>query len=180
VGKQTVLFILIVGLITAIGCSENNKIAEIAEITKIEEQNKAVIRRLHSEISKGNQAIFDEVLSADYIRHCQAMSPEFQELHGTDIFKAFIADFLTAIPNCNDSILFLMAENDKVAYITNMTGTQTGPLGGLPASGKSFELINIIIHRFENGKIVESWVSWDNVAMLSQLGLLPSSFSNQP
>ena len=25
----------------------------------------------------------------------------------------------------------------------------------------------------ENGKIAESWVSWDNVAMLSQLGFFP-------
>jgi len=172
--RQNILFILIIGLIGVLGCSEEDQIA------KIEEQNKATVFRLHREISNGNQAIFDEVLSPDYIRHCQAMSPEFQELQGTDLYKVFMADFLTAIPDCNDSVLFVMAENDKVAYITRMTGTQIDPLGGLPASGKEFMLINIVIHRFENGKIAESWVSWDNVAILSQLGLLPLSATTQP
>ena len=56
-----------------------------------------------------------------------------------------------------------------------MTGTQTGEMDGLPPSGKSYSIVNIIIHRFENGKIAETWVSWDNVAMLTQLGYFPPS-----
>lgn len=175
--KQNILFILIVGLITVLGCSNEN---EMAKITKMEEQNKATVLRLHSEISKGNQAIFDELLTHNYVRHCQAMSPQFQELRGLELFKAFIADFLTAIPDVKDSVLFLMAENDKVAYITNMTGTQSGSMGGLPPSGRKFALTNIIIHRFENGKIAETWVSWDNVSMLTQLGLYPPTAPPQP
>jgi steroid delta-isomerase-like uncharacterized protein len=156
------------------GCSERISTAQI------EKRNKALVQRIHAEISKGNQAIFGEVLSPDYVRHCQAMPPEFQELHGTDQFKAFIADFLTAVPNCNDSILFVMAEDNKVAYVTKMTGTQTGPMGNLPASGKEFSLTNIVIHRIQEGKIKETWVSWDNVAMLSQLGFFPPPPAEQP
>lgn len=171
-GRKVILVILLGGLIAILGCSGEDQSAKISEI---EEQNKATVRRLHSEMSKGNQAIFDELLTHNYIRHCQAMAPEFQELRGTEVFKAFIADFLTAVPDVKDSILVMIAENDKVAYVTNMTGTQTGTMGGLPPSGKSFAVTNIIIHRFENGKIAESWVSWDNVAMLTQLGLFPPS-----
>jgi len=138
-----------------------------------------MVQRIHAEISKGNMAIFDEVLSPDYVRHCQAMPPEFQELHGTDQFKAFIADFLTAVPDCYDSVLFVIAENDMVAYVTKMTGTQTGPMGELPASGKEFTLTNIVIHRIGDGKIAETWVSWDNVTMLTQLGFFPPPAPDQ-
>jgi len=67
----------------------------------------------------------------------------------------------------------MFAQGDKVAYVSTMTGTQTGPMGDLPASGKSFTVVNIIIQRLEGGKIAETWVSWDNVAMLSQLGFFP-------
>jgi steroid delta-isomerase-like uncharacterized protein len=149
------------------GCSEDQK------ITEMEEQNKALIKRIHAEVSQGNMAIFDEVLSPDYVRHCQAMPPEFQELRGTEQFKVFLADFVTAVPDCKDSVNFVIAEGDMVAYVTTMTGTQAGPLGELPASGKEFTLTNIVIHRFEDGKIAETWVSWDNVAMLTQLGFFP-------
>jgi steroid delta-isomerase-like uncharacterized protein len=149
------------------------------QISKVEEDNKALVRRIHAEVSKGNLGIFDEVLSPDYVRHCQAMPPGFQELHGTDQFKSFLADFLTAVPNCNDSVLFVIAEGNMVAYVTKMTGTQTGPIGDLPPSGKEFTLTNIVIHRIENGKVAETWVSWDNVAMLTQLGFFPLPTGDQ-
>jgi steroid delta-isomerase-like uncharacterized protein len=172
--RDVLLPLLVIGCIGFLSCSEVCKIAET------EEQNKDLIRRLHAEVSKGNQSIFDEVLSPDYVRHCQAMPPEFQELHGTDIFKAFIADFLSAVPDCHDSILFIIAEDDMVAYVTEMTGTQTGPMGELPASGKEFTLTNLIVHRIKDGKIAETWVSWDNVSMLSQLGHFPPPTPGQP
>lgn len=156
---------LIFSIFTA--CSQDSVVRQT------EEQNKALIRRIHAEVSKGNTTIFDEVLSPNYVRHCQAMPPGLQELHGTDQFKAFIADFLTAVPDCNDSVLFVIAEGNMVAYVTHTTGTQTGPMGDLPPSGKTFTLTNIVIHRIENGKVAETWVSWDNVAMLTQLGFFP-------
>jgi predicted ester cyclase len=60
-----------------------------------------------------------------------------------------------------------------VAYISTMTGVHTGSLGDLPATGKEFTLVNIIMQRLENGKIVETWVSWDNLAFLTQIGAFP-------
>ena len=141
----------------------------------MEERNKAVVRYVHEEIAKGNTAVFNEVLTPNYIRHCQAMPPELQELHGTEQFKGFIKEFLEAVPDCRDTIDLIIAEGDKVAYITTMTGTQTGPMEPYAATGKKFSLVNIIIHRFENGKIAETWISWDNVAFLTQLGLFPPS-----
>jgi len=172
--KPVILIFVVLVLNVLVGCSEESKVRQM------EEQNKALVQRIHAEVSKGNMGIFDEVLSPDYVRHCQAMPPEFQELHGTDQFKAFIVDFLTAVPDCNDSVLFIIAENDMVAYVTKMTGTQTGPMGELPASGKEFALTNIVIHRIEDSKIAETWVSWDNVAMLMQLGFFPPPPAKQP
>ncbi len=148
------------------GCGE-------CEVSKVEEQNMALVRHVHAELAKGNLTVFDEVLSPDYVRHCQAMPPELQELHGTEQFKAFIADFWGSVSDFRETIDVMFASGDKVAYVTTMYATQTGPMGDLPATGKSFEVVNIIIHRFVDGKIVETWVSWDNLAMLAQLGLFP-------
>ena len=152
------------------GCGNNNADTVTSEI---EQQNKAIVRRIHDEASKGNLSVYNEYLSANYIRHCQAMAPEYQELRGTEQFLAFLGDFYNAVPNAKDSIEVMLAEGDKVAYVMRTSGKQTGQMGNLPPSNKDFELVNIIIHRFENGKIVESWVSWDNIAMLSQLGYFP-------
>jgi len=140
---------------------------------EIEQRNMAVVRGAHAALARGDLEGFKAVIAPDYVRHCQAMPPGLQELHGTDQFFAFIEEFLVAVPEYEDTLTQMIAQGDKVAYVSTMTGVQTGPMGDLPATGKEFRLVNIIIQRLENGKVAETWVSWDNVAFLSQLGLLP-------
>lgn len=149
------------------GCSTDCNLA------KMEEENIATIRYIHAEVAKGNMDAFDEVLAPNYVRHCQAMPPELQEMHGSEGLKAFVGDFISSVSDYSETFDVIVADSDKVAYVTTMTATQTGPMGELPASGKKFTCVNIIIQRFEKGKIAETWVSWDNVAMLSQLGFFP-------
>jgi steroid delta-isomerase-like uncharacterized protein len=108
-----------------------------------------------------------------YVRHCQAMPPGLRELQGTEEFFAFLQDFVAAVPEYEDTLSQMIADGDRVAYVSTMRGVQRGPMGGLPATGNEFTLVNIIIQRLEDGKIVETWVSWDNVAFLTQLGLMP-------
>ena len=156
------------------GCSQDSYVRDL------EEQNKALIRRIHAEVSNGNLEIFDEVLSPDYARHCQSMPPELQEIHGTEVFKEFVADFVNAVSNCKDEIDFIIADSNMIAYVTTTTGVQTGSMGDLPASGKEFLLKNIVIQRIEDGKVAETWISWDNVAMLTQLGFFPPSSPDKP
>jgi predicted ester cyclase len=159
-----VLFILILS-----SCSRNSAVKQL------EEENIALIKRIHSEISNGNMAIFDEVLAPNYVRHCQAMPPDLWEINDASVFKSFVSDFLIAVPDCNDEIEFIFADSNMVAYVTTTTGTQTGPMGDLPPSGKEFMLKNVVIQRIDNGKVAETWISWDNIAMLTQLGFFPPS-----
>ena len=175
--KNKMLGILLVVVLASsilAGCSQESAVREI------EEQNKALVQRIHAEVSKGNLEIFDEVLSPDYVRHCQAMPPELQEINGKEVFKAFVADFANSVSNCNDEIDLILADSNMVAYVTTTTGTQTGSMGDLPPSGKEFVLKSIVIQRIENGKIAETWISWDNVAMLTQLGYFPPPATDQP
>ncbi len=158
---------LTVFIFTIIGCSNNNTIQEL------EKSNKATVKMIHAELVKGNVDIFDKVLSPDYVRHCQAMPPELQEMHGSKQLKLFIEDFIGSVTNYTDSVGPIIADSNIVAYVSTMRATNSGSMGGLPPSGKDFEVVNLVMHRFENGKIAETWVTWDNVAVLSQLGFFP-------
>ncbi len=169
------LIFITVLLIT--GCSQSNY------LVKLEEQNMATVRMVHNELIKNgniNIDIFDEVLTDNYVRHCQAMPPDLQEIHGSEQLKIFVKDFLIAVPDITETIDLMFADSDKVAYITTMKGTQTGTMDGLPPSGKEFTCVNIIIQRLEDGKIAETWISWDNVAILTQLGFFPPDQQSKP
>jgi steroid delta-isomerase-like uncharacterized protein len=142
---------------------------------EIEMRNKEIIRKAHASLRAGDIAGFESLISPNYTRHCQAMPPGLQEIHGTEKFFGFIEEFIKAVPGYTDSLSNMIAEGDRVAYVSTMKGTMTGPMGGFPATGRSFTLENIIIQRLQDGKIVETWVSWDNVAFLTQLGLMPEA-----
>jgi predicted ester cyclase len=159
-------------MLLLISCAQNE------DFKKMEKENIAKIKYIHAEMAKGNIDVLDEVLAPNYVRHCQAMPPGLQEIHGSKQFKAFVGDFISAVSDYSETFDVIMADSDKVAYVTTMKGTQTGPMGGLPASGKKFTCVNIIIQRFEDGKVAETWVTWDNVAMLSQLGFFPPPPAN--
>jgi steroid delta-isomerase-like uncharacterized protein len=142
-------------------------------VEEIEQRNMEIIRQTHASLTAGDVEAFKSAISPNYTRHCQAMPPGLQELHGTEEFFAFIEEYIEAVPSYTDSLSNMIADGDRVAYVSTMTGTQTGPMGGFPATDKTFTLVNIIMQRPEDGKVVETWISWDNVAFLSQLGLMP-------
>ncbi|MSO98617.1 MAG: hypothetical protein EXR11_10430 [Rhodospirillaceae bacterium] len=69
----------------------------------------------------------------------------------------------------NDVIL---CAGDVVVARVTMTGTHTGPMFGMPATGKKYSTSATDIYRFKDGKVVERWGNNDGIGMLSQLGLL--------
>ncbi len=89
-------------------------------------------------------------------------------------WKQAITMYRDDFPDRNEKIKFMVAEGDKVAFLTIGTGTNTGKIGELPPTGKSVTVQNLTVHRIdENNHIAETWILWDNVAFLSQLGLYP-------
>jgi steroid delta-isomerase-like uncharacterized protein len=135
------------------------------------EANKAVARRYSEEVgNRGNLAVIDEVLAENYVRHCQATG---QDVHGREAMKALYREWRATFPDYHETIEFGLGEGDLVAAYITVRGTQTGPMGPFPPSGKAMDCKAVGIHRLEDGKIVESWVTWDNMATLAQLGHLP-------
>jgi steroid delta-isomerase-like uncharacterized protein len=139
------------------------------------EKSKSIVRDYLDEVwNKKNPAAMERFIAPSYIRHCEAMPLPLQELRGIEGLKEMFSMTTAAFPDWNEQIQILSAEKDKVAYLSEAEATQSGPFGPFPASGKKFKVTIIGIHRIEKSKIAETWVTWDNVAWLTQLGHFPS------
>ena len=133
------------------------------------EENKANDRHAIEEgWNQGNTAVFDELLTPDYVGH-DPSGP----VHGPEGFKQFYATYRTAFPDTTITIEDQIAEGDMVASRWTATGTHQGPLMGIPPSGKRVTITGITITRFASGKEVESWFNYDTLGMLQQLGVIP-------
>jgi steroid delta-isomerase-like uncharacterized protein len=139
------------------------------------EENKSIVRGYLEEVwNKKNPAALERFIAPGYVRHCEAMPYPLQEIQGIEGLKQMYSMTIASCPDWDEQIEILSAEGDKVAYLSKAAATQKGPFGPFPASGKSFKVTIIGIHRIEKGKIAETWVTWDNVAWLTQLGHFPS------
>jgi predicted ester cyclase len=67
----------------------------------------------------------------------------------------------------------VVAEGDQIGVFATYEGTHTGPMGPVPATGKKVHFDFGGVFRVENGKLAEFWLTWDNMTILGQLGLLP-------
>jgi steroid delta-isomerase-like uncharacterized protein len=67
----------------------------------------------------------------------------------------------------------IFSAGDWVAQEWVMTGTQTGALGGIPATGKSFSVRGATITELRKDKIRREGDYWNQATLLQQLGVMP-------
>jgi steroid delta-isomerase-like uncharacterized protein len=129
------------------------------------EENKAVVRRFYEEWNKQNLSIVEELVAPHWVCHgAPPFSPDPKQM---------LTALWTAFPDARIAVEDLMAEGDKVVSRLTMRGTHRGDLMGIPPTGQQASLTGIEIDRIEDGKIVETWVSRDDLGFLQQLGVIP-------
>jgi len=160
--KRTLICSLILAvLIAACGSLQTDQL----------EANKDLIYRFTEATNTADWEAFNELLTEDFSRHCQA-TPDAKVTSRND-FIQLQKSFLVSMPDQKITPHMLIAEGDKVAAYATYSGTLTGPMGPFPATGKSAASKFITIFRIEEGRIAEIWVEYDNLAILTQLGLFP-------
>jgi len=136
------------------------------------EQNKSVIRRFLEAWNNRQPHLFDELIAADVVRHCQA-TPAV-EVRNLGQLKQFLAQDTAIFPDSKQTVVFVVAEGDLVGVWATYEGTQQGSIGPLPASGSKAKFDFGAVFRIADGKIAEWWITWDNMTILRQLGHMPS------
>jgi predicted ester cyclase len=135
-----------------------------------EEANKEVVRRFVAAMNERRFEDLDELVSPDVVRN--SPSTPGLEIRSLEQFKEFLREDLTGVPDAMQELRMMAAEGDLVAFWANYSGTQDGPLGPFPATGRRVDADFAGILRLEGGMITEINVVWDNLSMLVQLGHL--------
>lgn len=135
------------------------------------EKNKALSRRFYQEVwGKRNLDALDQLVAADVVDH--DLPPGFPP--GRKGTKAYLSVFLNAFPDSQMTIEDQVAEEDKVVTRWTITGTHTGELMGIPATGRQGTTTGIYVHRIASGQIVETWGEFDEMGMMRQIGVIPT------
>jgi steroid delta-isomerase-like uncharacterized protein len=133
---------------------------------------KANSRRTLEEVwNEGKLDVIDELTAPGFRQH-DASQPF--PIDSPDDFKKLVAAYREAFPDVRFTVEEQVEEGDTVVTRWSAIGTQQGPFVGIPPTGKQASVTGMTLTRFVDGKAVESFSNWDQLALLQQLGVVPS------
>jgi len=128
---------------------------------------KTLVRRLVEEgVNQGQLEVIDQVL----VPTSPSVIPGSD---GPASVKQLLAAYRGAIPDAHWTIQEQIADGEVVVTCFVASGTQRGPLWGVPATGKHMAVSGILVSRCQGGRITEQRVQLDLLGLLQQLGVMP-------
>ena len=137
-------------------------------------ENRTMARRFTEECwDRSDVKVLDELLAPNFVDH----DPAPAQGPGADGYKQMAAAYFSAFSDFRVRNEDVIAEEDKAMLRWTARGRHTGPLLGIPPTGREVTLRGIDIIRVERGRIVERWGEFDVYGLLQQLGVIPSTGS---
>lgn len=136
------------------------------------DQNKALSKRNFEEVwNQRKLNVIDELVASNSVLHDPSVPGG--KVDGSSGYKQFVETYQAAFPDLHFTVNDQIADGDKVATRWTGTGTHKGALMGIAPTGKHATVTGITIDRYQGGKAVESWTSYDTLGMFQQLGVVP-------
>ena len=124
------------------------------------------------------EAFLQDVLDGHHGDHAASYLTEDAQFHagtvgdftGRATVAAVLAGVVAAVPDLRADVQDIFGHGDEVVVRLVVTGTQEGPLLGIPATGRHLQWDAIDLYRLEDGKISQEWASEDLTAILNDTG----------
>jgi steroid delta-isomerase-like uncharacterized protein len=133
-------------------------------------------RQIFDEVwNKRNLDVADQLIADEFVTH----DPRGATAQGLEAYKEYVRSYTTAFPDLHFTVDEAVADDTTVATRWTATGTHRGPLYGIPPTGRAVKMSGVVFSKFKDGKFTVSWSFWDSLSLMKQLGLAPSTESEQ-
>ncbi|MEV0612835.1 ester cyclase [Nonomuraea sp. NPDC050404] len=136
-------------------------------------RNKEALRRFHAAVSSGDEETLSRTIDEVVHPDVRIGTPLPIETKGTQALKEVLTVLHRAFPDLHVEIEDVIAEGDRVVARNTVTGTHRGEYMGVPPTGRSVTYKEVIIARFADGRIAETWAVVDVMSVMRQLGAFP-------
>jgi steroid delta-isomerase-like uncharacterized protein len=112
-------------------------------------------------------------LAEDYAENAVAESPMQGRLTGRQRIAAVFESWFNAFPDLKITTSDLLIDDHRVVHVYHVTGTQSAPFEGVPATGRRIEFKGVWLYTLTpDGRIQADERLYDVTNVLVQLGVL--------
>ena len=137
----------------------------------------AAARSVVEQAQEAFNAHDEQRIRSNYAPDVAFTAPGEVSLEGPDAVSEYAMSWLRAFPDAQLTIHSLVEEGDRVAMQFTFEGTHTdtlvGPEGEIPATNRRVAGRGMELFRVAGDKIAEEHLYFDQVQVLTQLGLMP-------
>lgn len=94
---------------------------------------------------------------------------EGEESKGPADIEAMQARVLALLPDLQMTIEDILSDDDDAVVRWRFTGTHSGADGAIPPTHRQVSSSGMTWLKFQDGRIVEGWDSWNQAALIQQL-----------
>jgi steroid delta-isomerase-like uncharacterized protein len=129
---------------------------------------KALSRQWFEKVwNQRDEAAIDQLAASDIIVH--GIGESLEPMTGTQVFREFRRNFLSAFPDMTCNVEDVICEGDKTVTRVTVRGTHTGDGIGIAPTKRRFRASALVMFHWRNGKIAEGWNEFDAAGMMRQL-----------
>jgi steroid delta-isomerase-like uncharacterized protein len=133
-------------------------------------ENIEVVTRFELAFRAGDQNTIDELADPGLVDH---NSPDGDPTLAS--FKKKVSGFKAIFPDLHEDLADIVASGDTVATRWVLSGTQQLEFMGVPAAGQTISVEGMNFYRVKDGRVTDLWTQFDTVALMQQVGAMPTS-----
>jgi predicted ester cyclase len=118
--------------------------------------------------NRKNLELVDEIFSVDFLNHTPLPGISSDRSGMRHVFSRIHVAFPDGVVSVEDQV----SSENKVWTRKSFSGTHTGPLRGIAATGNRVTYTVFDILKIQDGKIIEHWGFADQWSILSQIGAI--------
>ncbi len=154
-----------------------SKSTELSGKKLTENDSISAVKKVIHAFNTGNVSNVSDFISEEYFNHESQIDHVRSQLRGPSEFIDTVEKNRAAFPDLQHHEEVIIAKDNMVISVINVTGTHTGKFFILPPTGNEISYDAVHIYKVSgDGKIVEHKAIRDDLTFLSQLGVIePSS-----
>ena len=131
------------------------------------ETNKAAVMRFFDGTHSGNLDVIVETVAENIVTHG---FPGGFNPASHDEYRQFFVQFAAGFSDMSYEVLAVVADERQVAVRFAIAVTHSGPFAGVQPTQRRVNFTGMVLYRMEAGRIAETWLHVDELALLGQIG----------
>jgi steroid delta-isomerase-like uncharacterized protein len=119
--------------------------------------------------NQGRLDVLNRLMSPDYVNHSPSVP---NPRPGPEDLKPIVTAMREGIAGLHYEILDMVVTPERAAVHLRVTGTHSGTLFGMPATGRHIDVRQMQFEWFKDERIWQHWRVTDELTLLRQLGVV--------